>query len=119
MGGFARLDPIDKARGWVTAIEAATGKIQWRYQSQRQMVAAVTTTSADLVFTGEITGDFLVLDGRTGKELYRFNTGGPINGGVITYAVNGKQYVAVMAGNATSFWQARPGFSTAIVFALP
>ena len=80
---------------------------------------AVTTTSADLVFTGEITGDFLVLDGRTGKELYRFNTGGPINGGVITYAVNGKQYVAVMSGNATSFWQARPGSSTAIVFALP
>ncbi len=119
MGGFARLDPVEQARGWVTALDAATGKIRWRYQSSRQMVAAVTTTSANLVFTGEITGDFLVLDANDGKELYRFNTGGPINGGVITYSINGKQYVAVMSGNATSFWQARPGSSTVIVFALP
>ena len=119
MGGFARLDQIDQARGWVTALDASTGKIQWRYQSLRQMVAAVTTTSSDLVFTGEMTGDFIVLDARDGKVLYRFNTGGPINGGVISYSVNGKQYVAAMSGNATSFWQARPGSSTAVVFALP
>ncbi len=119
MGGFARLDPIEQAKGWVTAIEASTGKIQWRYKSDRQMVAAVATTASELVFTGELTGDFIALDGRDGKVLYRFNTGGPINGGVITYAVDGKQYVAVMSGNATSFWQARPGSSTAIIFALP
>jgi len=119
MGGFARLDPIEEARGWVTALDASTGEIRWRYQSQRQMVASVTTTSSDLVFTGEITGDFIVLDGKDGKVLYRFNTGGPINGGVVTYAINGKQYVAVMSGNATGFWQARPGSSTVIIFALP
>ncbi len=119
MGGFARLDPIEEARGWLTAIDASTGKIRWRYKSNRQMVAAVTSTSADLVFTGEITGDFIALDGRDGKVLYRFNTGGPINGGVITYSINGKQYIAVMSGNATAFWQARPGSSTAVVFALP
>jgi alcohol dehydrogenase (cytochrome c) len=119
MGGFSRLDAIEEARGWVTALDASTGKIQWRYKSNRQMVAALTTTSTELVFTGEITGDFLAFDGRDGKLLYRFNTGGPINGGVISYAVNGKQYVAVMSGNATSFWQAKPGSSTVIIFALP
>jgi alcohol dehydrogenase (cytochrome c) len=119
MGGFSRLDPVDQSKGWVTALDASTGKIQWQYKSDRPMVSAVATTSAELVFTGEITGDFIVLDGRDGKVLYRFNTGSPINGGVITYAVGGKQYVAVMSGNATSFWQARPGSSTAVVFALP
>ena len=119
MGGFSRLDPIDKAKGWVTAIDASTGAVKWRYKSERPMVAAVATTASGLVFTGEVTGDFIVLDGRDGKVLYRFNTGGPINGGVITYAVNGKQYVAVMPGNATAFWQARPGSSTAVVFSLP
>jgi alcohol dehydrogenase (cytochrome c) len=119
MGGFSRLDPVEQAKGWLTAVDASTGKIRWRYQSSRPLVAAVTTTSADMVFTGEITGDFITLDGRDGKVLYRFNTGGPINGGVITYAVNGRQYVAVMSGNATSFWQAKPGSSTVIIFALP
>lgn len=119
MGGFSRLDPVDQAKGWLTALDASTGKVRWRYQSARPLVAALAATAADIVFTGEITGDFIALDGRDGKVLYRFNTGGPINGGVISYAVDGKQYVAVMSGNATSFWQARPGSSTVIIFALP
>ena len=83
------------------------------------MLAAVTATSSDLVFTGELTGDFIALDARTGKVLYRFNTGGPMNGGLVTYAVNGKQYVAVVSGSASGFWQAAPGSSTIIVFSLP
>ena len=60
------------------------------------MVAAVTATSADLVFTGELNGDFIVLDGRDGSVLYRSNTGGAISGGIVTYQVGGKQYVAVL-----------------------
>jgi alcohol dehydrogenase (cytochrome c) len=83
------------------------------------MLAAVTTTSADLVFTGELTGDFIALDARSGRVLYRFNTGGPMNGGVVSYSVRGKQYIAVASGSATGFWNAAPGSSTVIVFALP
>jgi alcohol dehydrogenase (cytochrome c) len=119
MGGSYIADPIEKARGWLTAIDASTGKVSWRYESARPMLAAVTATSADLVFTGELTGDFIALDARTGKVLYRFNTGGPMNGGLVTYAVNGKQYVAVVSGSASGFWQAAPGSSTIIVFSLP
>ena len=44
--------------GWLTAIDARSGTVQWRYQSSRHMVAAVTATSTDLVFTGEFNGDF-------------------------------------------------------------
>jgi alcohol dehydrogenase (cytochrome c) len=83
------------------------------------MLAAVATTSADLLFTGELTGDFLALHARTGKVLYRFHTGGPMNGGVVTYAVNGRQYVAAASGSASGFWKAAPGSSTIVVFALP
>jgi alcohol dehydrogenase (cytochrome c) len=119
MGGSYVGDPIEKARGWLTAIDASTGNVKWRYESARPMLAAVTTTSADLVFTGELTGDFIALDALSGKVLYRFNTGGPMNGGLVTYAVNGRQYVAVVSGSASGFWQAPPGSSTIIVFALP
>jgi alcohol dehydrogenase (cytochrome c) len=83
------------------------------------MLASVTTTSADLVFTGELTGDFLALNAKTGKVLHRFNTGGAMNGGVVTYAINGKQYVAVASGSASGFWQIPPGSSTIIIFSLP
>jgi alcohol dehydrogenase (cytochrome c) len=51
--------------------------------------------------------------------LYRFNTGGAMNGGVVTYAIDGKQYVAVAAGSANGFWRAAPASSTMILFGLP
>jgi alcohol dehydrogenase (cytochrome c) len=119
MGGYYQADPIEKARGWLTAIDATTGKVVWKYESAKPMLAAVTTTATDMLFTGELTGDFLAMNARTGKVLYRFYTGGPMNGGVVSYAVNGKQYVAAASGSASGFWFAPPGSSTIIVFALP
>ncbi|MEP7273488.1 MAG: PQQ-binding-like beta-propeller repeat protein, partial [Acidobacteriota bacterium] len=119
MGGSHQADPPDQARGWLTAIDAATGKIAWKYESKKPMLSAVTTTSGDVVFAGELTGDFMTLDARDGKVLYRFNTGGPMNGGLISYAINNKQYVAAVSGSATGFWPAAPGSSTIIIFALP
>jgi len=79
----------------------------------------VTTTSSDLVLTGELTGHMLVLDGRDGTVLYRFDTGVPLHAGVITYAVNGKQYVALATGAATSFWRVGRPSSRVSVFSLP
>ena len=119
MGGMHVSDPPDKARGWLTAVDASTGKVAWKYESAKPMLAAVTTTSADLIFTGELTGDFLALDAKTGKVLNRFNTGGAMNGGVITYAINGKQYVAAASGSASGFWQVPAGSSTIVIFSLP
>ena len=104
-----------ESQGWLTAIEASTGAVKWKYQSKRPMVAAVTVTKGNVVFTGELTGDFLALDARDGKVLYRFNTGGGIGGGVVTY-----QYVAVMSGRPSPFWVSEiSGAPTVFLFALP
>jgi alcohol dehydrogenase (cytochrome c) len=119
LGGTYIADPVEKSRGWLTAVDASTGKVAWKYESSRPMTAAVATTSAGLIFTGEQAGDFLTLDARTGEVLYRFNTGGPMIGGVLTYVVNGKQYVAATSGNASGSWKATPGSSTVIIFSLP
>src|SRR3989442_9435778 len=104
MVGRVDLDAREQAEGWVTAIDASTGAVKWKYRSPRPMVGAVTTTAGNLVITGELTGDFLVLDTRTGDVLYRFNTGGPIGGGVVTYSAAGQQYIAVRSGSPSSFW---------------
>jgi glucose dehydrogenase len=119
MGGSFVPDPVDQMRGWLTAIDALSRTAQWRYQSSRPMVAAVTATSADLVFTGELNGDVIVLDGRDGSVLYRSKTGGAISGGIVTYQVGGKQYVAVTSGAATRFWRVPPASATVVVFSLP
>ena len=68
MGGDTTMDPPSKAQGWVTAVDAATGAIKWKHRSPRPMVAAVTTTGGNVLFTGELTGDFLALDARTGRR---------------------------------------------------
>jgi alcohol dehydrogenase (cytochrome c) len=120
MGGRTDLDPVDQSQGWLTAIDASSGAVKWKYRSARPMVAAVTTTAGNVVMTGELNGDFVVFDARSGDVLYRFNTGGPVGGGVITYKTGGKQYIAVASGSPSNFWVERnPGSPTIVVFALP
>lgn len=119
LGGTAGQDPAEKATGWLTAVDAGTGRIRWRYRSAAPLIAGIVATAGDLVFTGELTGDFLALDARSGEVLYRFNTGGPIGGGVISYSVEGTQYVAVMSGRPSRFSMGRdPGAPTVLVFGL-
>ena len=74
MGGSATRDPASASQGWVTAIDASTGAVKWKYRSPRPMVAAVTTTAGNLLLTGELGGDFLAFDARTGREVYRFSS---------------------------------------------
>jgi alcohol dehydrogenase (cytochrome c) len=101
-------------------VDAVTGEVRWRYRSARPMVAAVTTTASGVLFTGELTGDFLALDAVTGAVLYRFNTGGPMGGGIVTYSAGGRQYVAAVSGSPSSFWVDRnPGAPTIVVFTVP
>jgi alcohol dehydrogenase (cytochrome c) len=119
MGGTYQPDPMEQSRGWLTAIDASTGTIRWRYKSPRPMVAAVTVTSADLLFTGELGGDFLVLDARDGAVAFRYHIGGAMGGGIVTYQVADKQYVAVMSGTATYFWGTPPAPATVTIFAVP
>jgi acetamidase/formamidase len=54
------------------------------------------STAGNLVFLGHIDGTFSAYDAKTLKELWSFNVGTGINAPAITYAVNGKQYVAVL-----------------------
>ena len=119
LGGSFTWDPVEKSSGWLTAVKASTGEELWRYHSSRPMLASVTATSGDMLFTGELTGDFLAMDARNGNVVYRYNGGGAIVGGVISYAVEGKQYVAVVSGMAAGFWLGTPGSMTVTVFALP
>lgn len=113
IGGELKTD--DSSQGWLTAVDAATGDVKWRYRSPRPIVASVATTAGGLVLTGETTGDFVVFDAATGRELYRFNTGAAMGGGVLSYAVSGRQYLAAESARAGVFFGSN-GAPTVFVF---
>jgi alcohol dehydrogenase (cytochrome c) len=117
MGGTPQPDKL--SQGFLTAIDASSGAIRWQYRAEKPMVAAVTTTAGGLVFTGESSGDLLALDAENGRVLYRFNTGGAMTGGVITYAVAGHQYVGVASGKGAVMFGGDRGAPTIVVFRLP
>jgi alcohol dehydrogenase (cytochrome c) len=97
-GGDMKFDPWTQARGWLTAFDAATGKEKWKYAASKPMISGVATSGGDLLFAGELSGDFRVFDGRDGKILYTRNVGSPISGGVISYDAAGHQHVAIVSG---------------------
>ncbi|MDE2460362.1 MAG: c-type cytochrome, partial [Gammaproteobacteria bacterium] len=98
-GTSAEADPAATSSGWVTAVDAATGKVRWQFHAPEPVIAGVTPTAGGLVFTGDGGGDFYAFDAADGKMLLQYASGGSMAGGVITYAVRGKQYVAFTSGN--------------------
>jgi alcohol dehydrogenase (cytochrome c) len=106
--------------GWITALDAETGTIRWRFRSPTPMVAGVTPTAGGLVFTGDLNGDVLALDAETGVVRWRWTTPLPVGGGVVTYRAGGRQYVAVAAGmHAPVTWQLESPPAEVLVFAVP
>jgi alcohol dehydrogenase (cytochrome c) len=72
---------------------------KWRLKSNYPIMGSgVTPTAGGLVFFGDVGGNFYALDAATGQKLWGQNIGGSIGRGVITYAVNGVQKVAVACG---------------------
>ena len=92
--------PTEPLTGRLLAVDPASGDIQWQFETVSSPSAGVLATAGGLVFTGEKEGYFEAFDARTGKLLYRFQTGGVINSPPVSYSLNGKQYVAVTAGSS-------------------
>jgi alcohol dehydrogenase (cytochrome c) len=86
--------------GAVIAIDPLTGQKKWTFKQFDVTDSGNLTTATDLLFTGGREGYFYALDARTGAELWKASLGGQIANGPITYAVDGKQYVAVISGNS-------------------
>ncbi|MBL8450144.1 MAG: PQQ-binding-like beta-propeller repeat protein [Dechloromonas sp.] len=89
--------------GTLSAIDPATGKLAWQQRTARPFPGGVTTTAGGLVFMGEADGHFTARDTRTGKLLWRFQTGAGVNAPPVVYERDGKQYVVVAAGGNKLF----------------
>ena len=121
-----QLTPGTEDLGTVQAISAETGETRWTYE-QRAATMSLATTGGGLVFGGDVNGRFRALDQETGRVLWEINLGSAVSGFPMSYAVDGRQYVAVstgVSGNAMIFGLMTPELRPSIgnnlfVFALP
>ncbi len=112
------INPQGPITGWVTAVDSETGAVRWRYHAEKPVIAGVTPTAGGVTFTGDLAGNLLVFDSRTGALLRQVQTGGALAGGVVTYAVGGKQYIAVASGNISRTAFGALGLPSVVILAL-
>ena len=86
------------AHGALWALDVRTGKIVGKAQYPVPNESGMLSTDGDLVFTGHSTGNLAAYDADTVKELWSFSLGTPITAPPMTFAVGGRQYIAVNVG---------------------
>jgi len=83
----------------IAKINMSTGEIQRWSNGRVPSNGSVVVTAGGVLFNGDLNRRFRAYDADTGKVLWETVLGGSISVSTITYAVNGKQYVAVMTGD--------------------
>jgi alcohol dehydrogenase (cytochrome c) len=87
---------MEKANG-LAKINLETGEIMFFNQSPKPSSGAMLATAGGLVFNGDLNRYFRAFDDETGEKLWETRLGGPATVSTITYAVEGKQYVAIIS----------------------
>jgi alcohol dehydrogenase (cytochrome c) len=119
LGGSFVPAPYAQSHGWVTALNADTGKIVWQDKTPGPALAGVSPTSGGVTFTGDMGGTFFAFDSKSGKILYQHKTSGAMAGGVVAYRDRGKEYVVATSGNVSrSIWPGATGSATIYIFTL-
>jgi alcohol dehydrogenase (cytochrome c) len=93
--------------GAVLALDPRTGEKKWEFRMADVTDAGILTTATDLLFSGGREGFFYALDARTGQLLWKAPVAGIVQAAPMSYAVNGRQYVAIAAGNSLNAYTLR------------
>ena len=98
------IDPPDSSRGWVTAVDAESGRVSWKLQTAKPILAGVTPTAGGIVFTADLAGHVYALDAETGRMLWETDTGQSIGGGVVAYLAKGRELIGIASGMRSPTW---------------
>ena len=94
--------------GAIRAFDPQTGEKKWEFKLSDVTDSGILTTASDLLFAGGREGYFFALDARSGALLWKANVGGQVSAGPMTYSVNGRQFLAIAAGNSLFVYSLRP-----------
>jgi len=93
-------DEAEPYRGFLKAIDPATGQVKWQFEHASPTFSGVLSTAGGLVFSGDAEGNLIAFDAASGKPLWHFQMGGAVYAAPMAFAVDGKEYVAIAAGSA-------------------
>jgi alcohol dehydrogenase (cytochrome c) len=98
--GVKRI-PGEASQKVLVAYNLDTDSIAWKYPQTGggRSSGGTMATTGGLVFFGDDAGSFEAVDARSGKPLWHFNTGQNMSASPMSYAIAGKQYVAIAAGS--------------------
>ena len=88
----------DGKYGDLAAMDVQTGKILWRERVRHAQSSGVLATAGGVLFNTDVDRWLRANDTRTGAELWKVRLSDAANAFVISYAVKGKQYVAIASG---------------------
>jgi alcohol dehydrogenase (cytochrome c) len=91
-----------RATGKLTAVDVSTGKIAWIAHFPHAAQGGALVTRSGLAFTSDLGGNLYAVDAKTGKELWKANTGASIIAPISAYNVDGSEYITVVSGSAGS-----------------
>src|SRR5712691_2679108 len=84
----------------IKALDPETGRMVWDFKIiQGSLTNGVLATAGNLVFGAVRDGNLVALDAKTGKHLWHAETGANMAASPMSYAVDGRQFVAISAGN--------------------
>ncbi len=86
----------------LSAYDPATGDLVWQQRAPTASAIGASgnlVTSGDLVIQGTDVGGVFAYDARTGEVRFSYRHNRAIRASPMTYAVNGKQYISVVASN--------------------
>jgi alcohol dehydrogenase (cytochrome c) len=85
--------------GSLKAVDPVTGEIKANRRLDYPNLSGALATAGNLVFIGQPDGQFAAYDARTLDQVWSFDAGTGINAPAVSYAVNGRQYIAVLVGS--------------------
>ncbi len=90
--------------GEFLSMSMRTGEVLWRRRFRTPITSAALTTAGGLAVAGGWDREIFAFDARTGETLWQTRLPNSIQGFPITYAVDGKQYLAVPVGTGGASW---------------